>query len=139
MLAIVNNQLKIQLERERIERINGSSDAFRESEMAETTREFVTTSAARLAQVDYAKMREIAKAIHDDRSLLDAFEKDPEGVAKAINGFEVPDGFHIHVADEDNRLYPAEEPGVFGDETRDAWERLEVRAGHKTISLVMCI
>ncbi|GGH11554.1 hypothetical protein GCM10007036_08700 [Alsobacter metallidurans] len=102
------------------------------------TREFVTTSAASLARVDYAKMREIAKAIHEDRSLLDAFEQDPEGTARGINGFEVPEGFHIHVADAENRLYPAEEAGVFGDESREAWDRMEVRAGHKTISLVVC-
>jgi hypothetical protein len=101
-------------------------------------REFVTASAAQLAAVNYDQMREIARAIHEDRSLLTAFEQDPEGVARAINGFEVPEGFHMHVADADNRLYPAEEAGGFGDEDKGSWSRLEVRAGHKTISLVVC-
>ena len=84
------------------------------------------------------KMREIARAIHEDPSLLAAFEKDPEGVAASINGFQVPEGFHIHIADANNTLIPAEEEGVFGADSRDSWDRLEVRAGYKTISLVVC-
>jgi hypothetical protein len=91
-----------------------------------------------LTSVDYARMREIAKAVHDDADLFAAFEKDPEGTARKINGFAVPEGYHLHIADADNKLYPAEEAGAFGSEDKDSWSRLEVRAGYKTISLVMC-
>lgn len=104
----------------------------------ESNRDVVVSQTAKLAGVDFSKMREIARAIHEDSSLLTAFEKDPEGVAFSINGFKVPEGFHIHVADAQNNLIPSEEEGVFGAESRDAWDRLEVRAGYKTISLVVC-
>jgi len=104
----------------------------------ESLREFVAANAAQLATVDYEKMRGVAKAVYDDPSLLAAFEQDPEGTARAINGFEVPEGFHIHIADANNNFIPAEEHGVFGDEAADAWGRIETRAGYKTVSLVMC-
>jgi hypothetical protein len=104
----------------------------------ESHRDSVVSATAKLAGVDFGKMREIARAIHEDPSLLAAFEKDPEAVAASINGFEVPEGFHIHIADAENTLIPAEDAGVFGADSRDSWDRLEVRAGYKTISLVVC-
>lgn len=104
----------------------------------ESHRDAVVSETAKLAGVDFGKMREIARAIHEDPSLLAAFEKDPEAVAASINGFQVPEGFHIHVADASNTLIPAEEEGVFGADDRDSWDRFEVRAGYKTISLVVC-
>ena len=102
------------------------------------TEAFVRANVASLADVDYNKMREIARAIHDDPSLLAAFEQAPEETAKRINGFVPPEGFHIHIADADNRLHPAEEPSAFGAEDRETWARMEVRAGYKTLSLVVC-
>jgi hypothetical protein len=104
----------------------------------ESNRDVVVSETAKLAGVDFGKMREIARAIHEDSSLLAAFEKDPEGVAASINGFQVPEGFHIHIADANNTLIPAEEEGVFGADNRDSWDRFEVRAGYKTLSLVVC-
>ena len=99
-----------------------------------------TAKNAALAAVraDYAKMREIAKAVYDDPSLLAAFERDPAAAAFAINGFKVPEGMHIHIADAQNRFIPSEEPGIFGDESLESWNRVEVRAGYKTFSLVAC-
>lgn len=91
-----------------------------------------------IATADYGKMREIAQAVYENPSLLADFERDPAGTAHKINGFVVPDGFHIHIADADNNFYPAEEPGIFGAESRDKWERVEMRAGFKTFSLVGC-
>ena len=105
--------------------------------MAETA-DFVKSSAAALTAVDYAKMREIARAVHDDPALFAAFERAPEETARKINGFEVPEGFHLHIADSENRLYPAEEPGVFGAADKDPWSRIEFRVGYKTYSLVAC-
>jgi hypothetical protein len=84
-------------------------------------------------------MREIAKAVHDNPALLETFVKDPEAVARDINGFEVPEGYHLHIADAQNNLYPAEETGAFGSEDKSSWSRIEFRAGYKTISLVMCV
>ena len=83
-------------------------------------------------------MREIAKAVYENPSLLEEFERDPEGTAYKINGFVVPEGFHIHIADANNKFYPAEDPGRFGAEGVDRWERVEMRAGYKTFSLVGC-
>jgi hypothetical protein len=103
------------------------------------TAALVKATAAQLATVDFDKMREIARVIHDHPSMMAEFEADPEGVARSINGFEVPEGLHIHMADANNNLIPAEEAGVFGAEDRDAWSRMEVRAGYKTLSLVVCI
>lgn len=91
-----------------------------------------------IASADYAKMTEIARAVYENPSLLADFERDPEGTAYKINGFIVPQGFHIHIADADNKFYPAEGPGIFGAESRDQWDRMEMRAGYKTFSLVGC-
>ena len=91
-----------------------------------------------IATADYAKMREIAKAVYENPSLLADFERDPAEAARKINGYEVPAGFHIHVADADNKLYPAEEHGRFGAEGEEKWDRVEMRAGYKTFSLVSC-
>ena len=91
-----------------------------------------------IAKADYAKMREIARAVYEKPSLLSDFERDPAAAARAINGFEVPAGFHIHIADADNKFYPAEEHGRFGAEGEDKWDRVEMRAGYKTFSLVGC-
>ncbi len=104
---------------------------------SESTREFVKTGVALMVELDFAKMREIAKEIHDNPELLADFERDPEAFALA-RGFKVPEGLHIHVADENNTLIPPEEAGVFGDASRDAWARIETRAGYKTVSLVAC-
>lgn len=100
--------------------------------------DFVKESAVTLTAVDYEKMREIARAVHDDAALFAAFERSPEATAKAINGFEVPEGFHLHIADAQNRLYPAEEPGVFGAADKGEWSRIEFRVGYKSLSLVAC-
>ena len=54
-------------------------------------------------------------------------------VPHKINGFVVPEGFHIHIADADNKFYPAEDPGIFGAEGRDQWDRVEMRAGYKDL------
>jgi hypothetical protein len=86
-----------------------------------------------------AKMREIAKVVYDDPGKLAEFERDPMGFAKSVNGFEPPAGFHLHIADADNKLVPAEEAGVFGAEDRPTWDRMEFRVGYKTVSLVACI
>ena len=88
---------------------------------------------------EIGQMREIAKAVYENPSLLSDFERDPEATAKAINGFTPPAGFHIHVADADNKLYPAEEAGRFGAEDRADWDRVEFRAGYKTFSFVACL
>lgn len=91
-----------------------------------------------IANADYAKMREIAKAVYENPALLADFERDPAAAARAVNGFEVPQGFHIHIADADNNFYPAEEHGRFGAEGEQRWDRVEMRAGYKTFSLVGC-
>ncbi len=91
-----------------------------------------------IALANIRKMREIAKAVYDNPALLSEFERDPNGTAEKINGFVTPQGFHIHLADDANRFYPAEEAGVFGSEERDGWERLEIRVGYRTFSVVGC-
>ena len=45
---------------------------------------------------------------------------------------------HIHIADAQNKFTPSEEEGKFGDEATTSWNRVEVRAGYKTFSLVAC-
>jgi hypothetical protein len=91
-----------------------------------------------IATADYAKMREIAKAVYENPALLAEFERDPAEAARKINGYEVPAGFHIHIADADNKFYPAEQHGIFGAEESEKWDRVEMRAGYKTFSLVSC-
>jgi hypothetical protein len=106
--------------------------------IVENTREFVKSGIAGIASVDHTKMVEIARAVYDDPSLLAEFERAPEATAKKINGFEVPTGFHLHIADAENNLIPAEEPGAFGACDKSQWARMEFRAGYKTVSLVAC-
>ena len=88
---------------------------------------------------EIGQMREIAKAVYENPALLADFARDPEATAKSINGFTPPAGYHIHVADENNKLYPAEEAGRFGAADLNDWSRVEFRAGHKTFSLVVCM
>lgn len=107
--------------------------------MATITEVEATAHVPSFSQSDYTKMRGIAKAVYDNPSLLEEFERDPEQTAKSINGFVPPAGFHIHIADASNRLHPAEEAGRFGAEDRDDWSRVEFRAGYKTFSLVGCM
>lgn len=90
------------------------------------------------SRADYAKMTEIAKAVYDNPLLLLDFERDPAAAAFAINGFIVPEGMHIHIADTNNKFTPAEETGIFGEEDRGVWDRVEIRAGYRTFSLVAC-
>ena len=106
--------------------------------IVENTGEFVRSGVAGIASVDYSKMVEIARAVYENPSLLAEFERAPEATAKKINGFEIPTGFHLHIADADNKLYPAEEAGTFGASDRSQWARMEFRAGYKTVSLVAC-
>jgi hypothetical protein len=102
------------------------------------TQESAAYRASVIATADYAKMREIAKAVYENPALLADFERDPAEAARKINGFEVPAGFHIHIADADNNFYPKEEAGIFGAEGEEKWDRVEMRAGYKTFSLVGC-
>jgi len=102
------------------------------------THETTAYRAGVIATADYEKMREIAKAVYENPSLLADFERDPAEAARKINGFEVPAGFHIHIADADNNFYPAERHGVLGAEGEEKWDRVEMRAGYKTFSLVGC-
>jgi hypothetical protein len=104
----------------------------------ENTQEFARAGATVIASIDHAKMVEIARTIYENPALLTDFERAPEATARKINGFEVPAGFHLHVADADNRLYPAEEVGTFGSTDKGHWARMEFRAGYKTVSLVAC-
>lgn len=104
----------------------------------EHTQEFAQAGADMIVAIDHGKMVEIARTIYDDPALLAEFERAPEATARRINGFEVPAGFHLHVADADNRLYPAEEAGAFGSSDKGHWARMEFRAGYKTVSLVAC-
>ena len=91
-----------------------------------------------LASIDAVKMREIAKALYESPELVSEFSKDPEGVAFKVNGYQVPEGFHLHMADDRNTFTPAEEAGRFGTPEATAWDRIEFRAGYKTVSLVSC-
>ena len=102
------------------------------------TRQEIDCRARIIASANIRKMREIAKAVYENPALLLDFERDPNGTAERINGFMTPEGLHIHIADATNRFYPAEDDGVFGAEERDGWERLEIRVGYKTFSLVGC-
>lgn len=104
----------------------------------QTAGDIVSQGTLVVSKEHMAQMREIAKAVYEDRALLADFEQDPEGTAFKINGFTVAEGFHIHIADAENRLYPAEEAGVFGDESRERWDRVEFRVGYKTFSFVEC-
>ncbi len=98
----------------------------------------IETKVKAAASVDVAKMREIAKALYETPSLVKAFEIDPEGTAAKINGFVVPEGMHLHMADDRNTFTPAEEAGRFGSAEATEWDRVEVRAGYRTVSLVSC-
>ncbi len=104
--------------------------------------EFAHTAAKEAAiaavRADMSKMRDIAKAVYENPSLLGSFERDPAAAAFAINGFVVPEGMHIHIADASNKFTPSEEFGKFGEEGASSWDRVEVRAGYKTFSLVAC-
>jgi len=102
------------------------------------THESIAVRARDLVKADYVKMQGLAKAVYENPALLAEFERDPAAAALKINGFVVPEGFHIHIADAENKFYPPEDKGIFGDETKGSWDRVEVRAGYKTFSLVAC-
>lgn len=91
------------------------------------------------ANIDFEKMHEIAKHIHENPADLSKFTADPEGFAYSFNGFRPQPGHHLHIADGQNNLFPAEEEGVFGADERGAWGRTEIRVGYKTTALVECI
>lgn len=104
----------------------------------QTAGDIAKTGSFQVDDATIAKMREIAKVVYDDPAKISDFERDPLGFAKSVNGFEPPAGFHLHVADANNNLIPAEDEGIFGAETRPTWDRLEFRVGYKTYSLVAC-
>lgn len=91
------------------------------------------------AQVDFEKMHAIARHLHENPDSKAAFASDPEGFAFRFNGYQVQPGGHLHVADENNTLIPAETYGVFGSDERPLWGRSEIRVGYKTTALVECI
>lgn len=105
----------------------------------QTAGELASRGGFRVDAEQMAKMREIAKVVYDDPAKIAEFERDPMGFAKSVNGFEPPAGFHLHLADADNKLIPAEDDGIFGAEDRPTWDRLEFRVGYKTVSLVACM
>lgn len=96
-------------------------------------------SALRHADIDFEKMHEIAKHLHDNPEALGSFAADPEAFVFKFNGYRVQPGCHLHVADENNNLIPAEEHGTFGAEQRAKWGRMEIRVGYKTTALVECM
>jgi len=100
--------------------------------------ESIKEAALAAVRADYGKMQEIAKTVYENPSLLASFERDPAAAAFAINGFVVPEGMHLHIADAQNNFTPAEDEGKFGGEGLSSWNRVEVRAGYKTFSLVAC-
>jgi hypothetical protein len=91
------------------------------------------------ANVDFGKMHAIAKHLHENPAEKSAFARDPEGYAFRFNGYQVQEGGHLHVSDENNNLIPAEEYGVFGSDEREEWGRSEIRVGYKTTALVECL
>ncbi len=97
------------------------------------------SSAIAHAHVDFEKMHAIAKHIHENPDQISTFSADPEGFAFRFNGYKVQEGHHLHIADAQNTLIPAETYGVFGSEDRPLWGRSEVRVGYKTTSLVECV
>lgn len=97
------------------------------------------TGALEHAAVDFEKMHAIAKHLHETPGAVDEFCKDPEGYAFRFNGYAVQEGHHLHVADAENNLLPAEKYGVFGSEDRPMWGRSEIRVGYKTTALVECV
>jgi hypothetical protein len=105
----------------------------------QTAGELAAGGGFRIDAAQMEKMREIARVVYDDPSRIAEFERDPMAFAKSVNGFEPPAGFHLHLADADNKLVPPEEDGIFGAETRPSWDRLEFRVGYKTVSLVACM
>ncbi|MBV1704639.1 MAG: hypothetical protein KGI57_08630 [Hyphomicrobiales bacterium] len=92
-----------------------------------------------LTETDVTKMREIAKAVYENPTLLADFDRDPEAAAFQINGFRPPEGHHLHLSDDKNQFHPAEYPGRFGSHDVDGWTRDEFRVGYKTYSLVACM
>ncbi len=97
-----------------------------------------STNTVVAVKADYEKMQEIAKAVHDNPGLLKDFERDPAAAAYAINGFVAPKGMHIHIADDYNYFTPAEDYVMYGAVNIDFWDRVEIRAGYKTFSFVVC-
>jgi hypothetical protein len=89
-------------------------------------------------RIDYIKMTEIAMAVFHSPSLLKDFDRDPAAAAFAINGFVAPDGMKIYIADDYNYFTPAEDCEIYGAVNLDAWHRVEIRAGYRTFSCVVC-
>ena len=104
--------------------------------------DLLAISTAALSQISYSDMHEIAKAVAGNPSLLADFAADPAAAAHQINGFRAPAGFHIHVADAENRYYPAEDDALAQISTQpDAvlWSRIEVRAGFGPMACIVCL
>ena len=96
------------------------------------------TIAVEHAAVDFDKMYDIARHLHENPGARADFAEDPTNWVYRFNGLKVQDGHHLHIADENNTLIPAEEYGVFGADDRTRWGRSEIRVGYKTTSLVDC-
>ncbi len=99
-------------------------------------------STSALPQLDYAKMYEVAKAVADNPSLIAEFDADPEAAAKKINGFQVPPGFHMHIADGENSYHPPEDDAlsqISGQVDESVWSRIEIRAGVGAMACIVCL
>ncbi|MCU6401182.1 hypothetical protein KW811_22110 [Enterobacter quasiroggenkampii] len=101
----------------------------------------LVNSFASLQQVDYSKLFEIAKAVKDNNQISE-FEQNPEGYSNNINGFVVPEGFHMHIVDKDNKYYPEEDDALnqlIKNASSESWTRIEVRAGYKDLACIICL
>ena len=96
-------------------------------------------SRSAFTEADVAKMRAVAKAVYENPALLADFDRDPSEAAFNVAGFRTPEGYHLHIADDQNRFVPAEYAGKFGAEDAGTWMREEFRVGYKTYSLVACM
>lgn len=99
------------------------------------------SSFSALGNVDYAKMFEIAKVVKE-KNEISKFEGDPSGYSRAVNGFEPPPGFHMHIVDAKNNYHPAEADATSqlgAQQKAENWTRVEVRAGYEDIACIICL
>ena len=114
---------------------HATAEAEKENEMALNQQEVshvksVTTSAlVATAGLNSDAVFALIDKMSQNIALLDAFKKDPEGVARQ-EGITIPAGFHLHYIAPDNSYMPDEAAAI--KQLQDhgstgAWSRVEVR------------
>ena len=84
-----------------------------------------------LMNFDFSPAFELDARLKANKELLQEFIQDPAAVAKREVGIVLPEGFHLHFIDQENKYHPAEGDALAQlQRGKDGklWGRVEVRS-----------